>query len=75
MKNTVTIYFEEINFELELTVHYQLGVLSSGGGVIPDFYYPNEIDVVEDEDRNDITKWATDVFTVDELTDRNIIKL
>ena len=75
MINTVTIYFEEINFELELTVHFEYGSRLSGGYFVPDYYNPNEIDVVEDEDRNDITKWATDVFTVDELTDRNVIKL
>jgi hypothetical protein len=75
MTNTVTIYFEEINFEIELTVHYSYGKLVWGSDFIPDYCYPNEIDVVEDEDRNDITKWATDVFTVDELTDRNLIKL
>jgi hypothetical protein len=75
MINTVTIYFEEINFELELAVHFEYGSRLSGGYFVPDYYNPNEIDVVEDEDRNDITKWATDVFTVDELTDRNVIKI
>lgn len=75
MINTVTIYFEEINFELELAVHFEYGSRLSGGYFVPDYYNPSEIDVVEDEDRNDITKWATDVFTVDELTDRNVIKI
>jgi len=75
MKNTVTIYFERENCELELTVYYSEGKCVTGSRDVPDYYYENEVDVVEDEDRNDITKWATDVFTVDELTDRNVIRL
>jgi len=75
MKNTLTVYFDKENCELELTVYFALGKCIRGSQYVPDLYEPPEIDVVEDEDRNDITKWATDVFTVDELTDRNVIKL
>jgi len=75
MTNTLTVYFDKENCELELTVYYSEGRCVKGDYYVDDFYYPNEIDVVEDEERNDITKWATDVFTVNELTDRNVIKL
>jgi hypothetical protein len=75
MTNTLTIYFDRENCEVELTVHYSHGECVTGSRDVPDYYYENDVDTVTDEDGNDITKWATDVFTVDELTDRNLITI
>jgi hypothetical protein len=75
MTNTLTIYFDRENCEVELTVHYSEGECVTGSRDVPDYYYENDIDTVTDEFGNDLTKWATDVFTVDELTDRNLITI